>query len=72
MNIAQAVKEWRKKNKYTQEEIAEAAGMKQPQYARLETGKFGFKAEHIKQIAETFNADANELLGIEKKQDFKS
>lgn len=70
MEIAQAVKEWRKKEKYTQTEIANAIGMSRPQYTRFETGVFGFKAEHIKQIAETFHVSADILLGIE--QDFES
>ena len=66
MQISQAVKTWRTTKKLSQNDVAEKIGMKQPQYARLETGVFGFKAEHIKKIAEEFNADANELLGIEK------
>ena len=67
MEIAQAVKKWRTENKITQTEVAEKIGMKQPQYARLETGVFGFKAEHIKKIAEIFHVDTNELLGVERK-----
>lgn len=66
MEIAQTIKQWRKENKITQEQVAEALGIKRPNFARLETGKYGFKAEHIKKIAETFHVSADTLLGIDK------
>ena len=40
--------------------------MKRPNRTRLETGKFGFKAELIKLIAETFPVSADVLPGIDK------
>lgn len=69
MEIAQTVRAWREKNDLTQEDVAKEINMSRPQYARLETGVFGFKAEYIKKIAETFNVSANELLGIERKDE---
>lgn len=64
MQIHEAVRNWRNTNKLTQQEVANAIKMPQSQYARLEGGKYGFKAEHIKQIATTYNVSADILLGI--------
>lgn len=66
MQIHEAVKAWRKRKNLTQQTVADGIEMSRPQYARFEKGTFGFKAKDIKAIAETFGADANELLGITK------
>lgn len=66
MEINEAVKEWRKRTGLTQQEVADKIEMAQPQYARFESGKFGFKAEHIKAIAIAYKVSADILLGIVK------
>ena len=70
MEIAQALKKWRKENKISQQEIAEKIGTKQTIYSRYERGEQKPGAEIIKKIAETFHVSADILLGI--KQDFES
>lgn len=67
MEIAQALKQWRQKRGITQTELAQSLNMKQHGYSRYETGTNIPSANVIKKIAEIYDADTNELLGIEKK-----
>ena len=69
MQINETVKAWRKRHKLTQEQVADGINMSRPQYARFESGTYGFKAEHIKAIAITFKVSADVLLGITKYDD---
>ena len=66
MEIAQALKEWRKNQKITQTEMAEAIGKKYQEIERWENGKIMPTADKIKLIAETFHVSADVLLGIDK------
>lgn len=66
MEIAQALKEWRKSKRNTQTEMAEAIGKKYQEIERWENGKIMPTADKIKKIAETFHASADTLLGIDK------
>ena len=67
MEVAQALKQWRKEAGLTQMDVAYKLGVPQANYARWETGKVIPSATKIKQIAEVFDVSADVLLGIERK-----
>ena len=66
MEIAQALKEWRKTTGLSQNAIAEKTGIPQQSYNRWEAEKRSPDSKHIKLIAETFHVSADVLLGIDK------
>lgn len=64
-NIHLRFKEIRLKHGLTQTEMAEKLGMKQPAWARLENGGVPDpRSSTIIDICNTFNVDANWLLGL--------
>lgn len=67
MEIAQALKKWRKEAGLTQAEVAYELGIPPQNYARWESGQIIPSASKIKQIAEAFHMSADVLLGIEWK-----
>ena len=66
MEIAQALKAWREKEKISQEEVARKIGTRQTIYSRYERGEQQPGSGVIKKIAETFHVSADVLLGIDK------
>ena len=66
MEIAQALKEWRKTTGLSQNAMAKKLGVKQQNYNRWEESKMSPNSKYIKLIAETFHVSADVLLGIDK------
>lgn len=58
------IKELREDNDYKQINIAKMLKMKQPQYARYESGKRDFPIESIMKLAEYYNTSTDYLLGL--------
>lgn len=58
------LKELREENDWTQEQVAQAIGVKREQYRRYETGLNEIKASHIIQFAKLYHVTADYLLGL--------
>lgn len=59
------LKEYREKNKLTQNDMAKILLMKQSNYSRLEKGEQDIKLSMILTICEKLNISADQLLGTE-------
>ena len=58
------LKEFRKKHKLSQREVAESIGIDQRQWSRYENGINEFPVRYLKLICEKYNISADEILGI--------
>lgn len=58
------IKELREDNDYTQEYIAKMTNMKQPQYARYESGKRDFPLDTLIKISKIYNTSTDYLLNL--------
>lgn len=58
------LKEFRKKRKLSQREVAESIGIDQRQWSRYENGINEFPIRYLKQICELYSVSADEILGI--------
>lgn len=59
------LKEFRKKHKLSQKEVAKSIGIDQRQWSRYENGINEFPLRYLKQICNLYKVSADELLGIE-------
>lgn len=64
MYYTERLKELREDNDLTQEQFAEAVGLKREQYRRYETGINEIKASHIIKFAKFYNVSCDYLLGL--------
>lgn len=58
------LKELREDNDQKQINIANILKMKQPQYARYETGKRDIPVEYLKQLAEYYNTSVDYIIEL--------
>lgn len=58
------VKELRIDNDYTQEYIAAKTQMKQPQYARYESGNRDFPVDILVKLAKIYNTSLDYIVGL--------
>lgn len=58
------IKELREDNDIKQVNVARMLNMKQPQYARYESGKRDFPIDNIIKLAEFYNTSTDYLLGL--------
>lgn len=64
MYYTERLKELREDNDLTQEQVANAIGIKREQYRRYETGINEIKAGHIIKFARFYNVSADYILGL--------
>ena len=58
------IKDLREDNDIKQINVAKILNMKQPQYARYESGKRDFPIDNIIKLAEFYNTSTDYLLGL--------
>ncbi len=58
------IRDFREDNDLKQVEIAQFLNMKQPQYARYESGKRDFPLDILIKLAEFYNTSTDYLLGL--------
>lgn len=58
------IKELREDNDYTQEYIAKKTNMKQPQYARYESGKRDFPIDILIKLTKIYNTSLDYITGL--------
>ena len=58
----QKIKEFRIKNKLSQEQVAQAIGVSRPTYSSIETGKQMLNTEEVQKLANLFGISVDELL----------
>jgi transcriptional regulator with XRE-family HTH domain len=56
------VRHLRKEQKWSQEKLAERAGLSRETISRIENGKFGTKFEHVDKIVEAFDMSFSEFF----------
>ncbi len=64
MYYTERLRELREDNDLTQEQVAEAIGVKREQYRRYETGVNEIKASHIIRFAKFYHVSADYILGL--------
>lgn len=64
MYYTERLKELRENNDLTQEQVAQALGLKREQYRRYETGINEIKASHIIKFAKFYNVSTDYILGL--------
>ena len=64
MYYTERLKELREDHDLTQEQVANAIGVKREQYRRYETGVNEIKASHIIQFVKLYHVTADYLLGL--------
>jgi transcriptional regulator with XRE-family HTH domain len=60
--VAMRIKEWRKRRKLSQEELAEKAGISRGYLARLETARQDPKLSTLEKVARALKIDVTKLL----------
>ncbi len=70
MYYTERLKELREYNELTQEQVAEAIGVKREQYRRYETGVNEIKATHIIKFAKLYNVTSDYILCLSDKKQF--
>jgi transcriptional regulator with XRE-family HTH domain len=60
--VAMRIKEWRKRRKLSQEELAERAGISRGYLARLETARQDPKLSTLEKVARALKIDVTKLL----------
>ena len=65
-SVYSAIRNIRTQKGYSQEYMAQKLGMNQSSYAKLERGGTQLTVERLNQIAQIFDVDAGELLGLSK------
>lgn len=58
------IKELREDNDYTQEYISRKLNMKQPQYARYESGRREFPIDILTILAKIYNTSLDYMIGL--------
>ncbi|EJT6497545.1 helix-turn-helix transcriptional regulator [Clostridium perfringens] len=58
------LRDLRKKNKLTQDEVAKELGIHRTTLVRIETGKSHLRAEHINILANLYNTDEKEIFEL--------
>lgn len=69
MYYTERLKELREDNDLTQEQVANALGLKREQYRRYETGINEIKASHIIKFAKFYQVSTDYLLGLTDDKD---
>ena len=64
MYYTERLRELREDNDLTQEQVAEAIGVKREQYRRYETGVNEIKASHIIRFAKFYHVSADYILAL--------
>lgn len=64
-NLYEKISELRRKNGFTQAQLAEKIGIKQSNYAKIEKGDIQITIERLFEIAKVFEVSVVELLGVE-------
>lgn len=64
--FSEKLKELRKRNNLTQQELAEQIGIKQNSYSDWETGKNEPNLENIVKLSKILDTSTDELLGMVK------
>lgn len=64
MDKLQRIKDLREDHDLTQQQLSDLLEMKQPQYARYETGETKIPVEVIIKLAEIYNVSTDYLLGL--------
>ncbi len=68
MYYTERLQQLREDRDLTQEQVANALGMKREQYRRYETGINEIKASHIIRFAKFYNVTTDYLLGLTDKK----
>ena len=68
MYYTERLKELREYNELTQEQVAEAIGVKREQYRRYESGVNEIKASHIIKFAKLYNVTSDYILCLSDKK----
>lgn len=63
MHYYKRIKELREQKQWTQKDIAEKLGLKQPHYYRYESGERDIPTELLIKIADTFETSTDYILG---------
>ncbi|WP_206530876.1 helix-turn-helix transcriptional regulator [Clostridium perfringens] len=63
-DIVVTLRDLRKKNKLTQDEVAKELGIHRTTLVRIETGKSHLRAEHINILANLYNTDEKEIFEL--------
>lgn len=71
INIGKALKEQRKNNGYTQEQLSKATGIVQPNISAWENNVYSPNIEFCVQLADFYGISVDELIGHEVKPNFK-
>ncbi|MDK0850771.1 helix-turn-helix transcriptional regulator [Clostridium perfringens] len=59
-----SLRELRKKNKLTQDEVSKELGIHRTTLVRIEKGKSHLRAEHIEILANLYNTNSNEIFEL--------
>ncbi|HFC9288852.1 TPA: helix-turn-helix domain-containing protein [Clostridium perfringens] len=63
-DIVVTLRDLRKKNKLTQDEVAKELGIHRTTLVRIEIGKSHLRAEHINILANLYNTDEKEIFEL--------
>ena len=69
--VAKKLKDLRKNNRLSEEEVAEHLGISQSTYSRMELGKCNSWALHLESICDLYNIDFDYLVKMKRVNDNK-